>query len=112
MSATIRVTVWTEARQDQRDEAVKAVYPNGIGHAIAAGLNAQPGLTARTATLDDPDQGLPEALLDQTDVLIYWSHLAHDEVRDEFVRRVHRRVLAGMGLIVLHSAAARRSSRR
>lgn len=29
--------------------------------------------------------------------------MAHDEVDDQVVKRVHRRVVAGMGLIVLHS---------
>ena len=57
----------------------------------------------RTATLDEPEQGLTAAVLDETDVLIWWGHAAHDEVSDEVVERVQARVLDGMGLIVLHS---------
>ena len=38
-----------------------------------------------------------------TDVLTWWGHCAHDEVDDALVERVHARVLAGMGLVVLHS---------
>ncbi len=60
-------------------------------------------MTVGTATLDEPEQGLPDTVLDTTDVLTWWGHLAHDEVPDALVERVHQRVLAGMGLIVLHS---------
>lgn len=58
----------------------------------------------RTATLNDPDCGLPPEVLENTDVLIWWGHKAHDEVPDELVERVHDRVLRGMGFIALHSA--------
>ena len=58
----------------------------------------------RTATLDEPEHGLTEEVLERTDVLLWWGHLAHDEVKDEVVERVKKRVLEGMGLIVLHSA--------
>ena len=57
----------------------------------------------RTATLDEPDHGLTEAVLAETDVLTWWGHVAHDEVSDDVVERVHARVLDGMGLVVLHS---------
>jgi trehalose utilization protein len=53
--------------------------------------------------LDDPGQGLPDAVLAETDVLTWWGHIAHDEVADDLVDRVQQRVLAGMGLVVLHS---------
>ena len=71
---------------------------------IAKYLNAQPGIQARTATLDDPDHGLTPDVLAATDVLTWWGHVAHDAVRDEIVEQVQRRVLEGMGLILLHSA--------
>ena len=57
----------------------------------------------RTATLQDPEHGLTDDVLDQTDVLLWWGHIGHADVADEVVDRVHRRVLAGMGLLVLHS---------
>jgi len=86
------------------DEAVKKVYPDGIHVAIADYLKTQEGIEAGTATLDEPEHGLTEEVLKATDVLIWWGHMAHDEVVDEVVERVRRRVLEGMGLIVLHSA--------
>lgn len=100
---SIRVTIWNEYRHETSSEIVAAVYPDGIHAAIAGGLQNEADFTVGTATLDEPDQGLPPAVLDRTDVLIWWGHKAHKEVPDELVDRIQRRVLAGMGLIVLHS---------
>jgi trehalose utilization protein len=97
-----RVTVWNEYRQERSDPAVRAVYPDGIHAAIGDGLR-DAGFDVRTATLDEPEHGLTDAVLAATDVLTWWGHAAHPEVADDVVERVHRRVLDGMGLIVLHS---------
>jgi len=97
-----KVTVWNEFRHEKQDAEVRAVYPDGIHEAIATGLRGH-GLTVRTATLDEPEHGLTEAVLAETDVLIWWGHMAHDDVKDDVVDRVQQRVLDGMGLIVLHS---------
>lgn len=99
----IRVTIWNEFRHERTDEAVQAVYPKGIHVALQEALDGF-GHQTRTATLDEPEHGLTEEVLADTDVLTWWGHLAHHEVSDEIVARVHKRVLAGMGLIVLHSA--------
>jgi len=103
MNGKIRVTVWNEYRHEKKDQKVADVYPNGIHGAIAEGLRAAPGLEVGTATLDEPEHGLTARVLDSTDVLVWWGHQAHKDVRDEVVDRVQARVLAGMGLIVLHS---------
>src|SRR5690242_3781391 len=97
-----QVTIWNEFRHEQTDPNVAAIYPRGI-HATLAEALARTGLTTRTATLDEPEQGLPDSVLNTTDVLTWWGHLAHNEVPDTLVERVQQRVLAGMGLIVLHS---------
>lgn len=97
-----KVTVWNENRHEQTHEKVKEVYPNGIHNAIASFLK-EAGLATQTATLDEPEHGLTDEVLDQTDVLIWWGHMAHEEVNDTVVDKVHKRVLEGMGLIVLHS---------
>jgi len=104
MAATIRVTVWNENRHEKSDLGVAAIYPNGIHGAIAESLRREPDMNVRTATLDDPQHGLGAGTLESTDVLIWWGHLAHDEVADEVAARVQQRVLQGMGLVVLHSA--------
>ncbi len=104
MTQPIRVTVWNEHRHEQHDEEIGKIYPQGIHGAIAEGLNAVDGLIARTATLDEPEHGCTDEVLAETDVLTWWGHMAHREVDDAVVERVHERVLEGMGLIVLHSA--------
>ena len=100
---SIRVRVWNEGRQERESAAIRAIYPEGIHSALAAPLRAA-GLEVTTATLDDPEQGLAEAALAATDVLIWWGHHYHNEVSDEAAARVQAHVLAGMGLILLHSA--------
>ena len=100
---TLRVTIWNEFRHEKTHEAVRNVYPNGLHEPIADHLRGQ-GMTVGVATLDEPEHGLTEQVLAQTDVLIWWGHMAHGEVKDEIVDRVQKRVLAGMGLVVLHSA--------
>ena len=103
MKQKIRVTVWNEFRHEKGNAAVQAVYPKGIHQAIADFLNNEGDFEVRTATLDEPEHGLTQEVLDNTDVLFWWGHCAHSEVRDEIVDRVQKRVLAGMGLVVLHS---------
>ncbi|MDK3162041.1 ThuA domain-containing protein [Kamptonema cortianum] len=98
----IRVTVWNEGRHEKTHEKVQRVYPNGIHGAIAEGLEEN-GFAVRVALQDEPEHGLTEQVLAETDVLTWWGHMAHQEVADEIVDRVHKRVLDGMGLIVLHS---------
>jgi trehalose utilization protein len=104
-SAAIRVTVWNEGQHEKTNERVRAIYPDGIHEAIAAALREDLGEAAsvRTATLDMPEHGLSEAVLHETDVLTWWGHMAHEQVADAVVERVHARVLGGMGLLVLHS---------
>jgi len=97
-----RVTVWNEYRQERTDAAVAALYPDGIHAAIADGLR-EAGFEVGTATLDEAEHGLTDTVLAGTDVLTWWGHVAHPDVADEVVDRVHQRVLDGMGLIVLHS---------
>jgi len=104
MCQNVRVTVWNEYRHERTVEQIARLYPKGMHGAIAEHLDEQPGIAeVRAATLDEPEHGLTDELLARTDVLIWWGHAAHDEVRDEIVDRVHGRVLDGMGLIVLHS---------
>lgn len=97
----MNVTVWNENRHEQQNPVVREIYPKGIHGAIASFL--EDVFNVRTATLDEPEHGLTQDVLDGTDVLIWWGHLAHGEVSDEVVERVKQRVLDGMGLIVLHS---------
>jgi trehalose utilization protein len=109
----MRVTVWNEYLHERRNSAVAALYPQGIHGAIADALRAGvPEAAVATATLEMPEHGLPESQLAETDVLLWWGHLAHDRVEDAVVERVHARVMAGMGLVVLHSGHLSKPFRR
>lgn len=100
---TIRITVWNEGRHEKSHAEVQEVYPDGM-HTVIAGALSEQGFEVRTATLDQPEHGLTAEVLENTDVLFWWGHMAHHDVQDEIVSRVYERVLQGMGLVVLHSA--------
>jgi len=100
----IRVTIWNEFIHERENSHVGKIYPGGIHHLLATALRTHPELEIRTATLQDEGQGLSSNVLDQTDVLLYWGHAAHDEIHEEAVVRIQRRVLDGMGFVPLHSA--------
>lgn len=101
----IRVTVWGENRHEQVNPVVRDIYPDGMHATIAGGIETLLGGDAEVTTrvLDDPEHGMTEETLAATDVLLWWGHTAHDEVDDRIVERIHRHVLEGMGIIVLHS---------
>lgn len=109
---TLKVTVWGEYRHEKKNETVRKIYPDGMHQVIAANLR-RGGCEVRTATLDEPEHGLTEAVLADTDVLTWWGHIAHGEVKDEIVDRVQKHVVnRGMGLIVLHSGHMSKIFRR
>jgi trehalose utilization protein len=97
------VTVWNEFWHERHDPAVGRIYPDGIHAVLADALRRHGVERVRTATLDEPEHGLAQDVLDETDVLVWWGHRKHEEVADEAVARVQARVHQGMGLIVLHS---------
>ncbi|MGP4014261.1 ThuA domain-containing protein [Saccharopolyspora sp. 5N708] len=110
----LRVTVWNENVHETTEPEVAERYPEGIHGAIAQGLldDHGDGIRVRTATLADPEHGLTEDVLASTDVLTWWGHKAHQQVSDEVVDRVQQHVLAGMGLVVLHSGHLSKIFRR
>lgn len=101
----MKITVWNEFAHEKTDPAVKAIYPDGI-HAVIAKFLREAGYEVRTATLDDPECGLTDEVLDDTDVLFWWGHMRHGDVPDSVVNRVYKHVIGGMGMVVLHSGHA------
>jgi trehalose utilization protein len=100
---TTRVTVWNEGKHEKSNPKLAAVYPTGIHGALQEGLTAA-GYDVRVALLDQPEHGLTDDVLNSTDVLTWWGHMAHGDVADAVVEKVFNRVVNdGMGLIVLHS---------
>ncbi len=101
----LNVVIWNEFRHEKTNEEVKKLYPNGIHAFIKDFLSVNDDLDITLAALDDPEQGLPDELLNKTDVLIWWGHMAHHEVNDALVAKIRKRVYSeGMGFIALHSA--------
>ncbi|MBE6542301.1 MAG: trehalose utilization protein ThuA [Ruminococcaceae bacterium] len=107
----MKITVWNEFYHEKVHEDVKELYPDGM-HAVIAKFLEEAGNEVRTATLDDPECGLTEEVLDDTDVLFWWGHCKHGAVPDEIVERIYTRVLDGMGLVVLHSGHASKIFRK
>ena len=79
-------------------------YPEGIHN--CSNFLKESGMDVKSANLRMPEHGLTEEVLNDTDVLVWWGHMAHNQVEDEIVDRVYKRVMDGMGLIVLHSGHA------
>jgi trehalose utilization protein len=100
---TIRALVWGENVHERENAEVAKIYPDGMHNTIAAALREDKGIAAGTATLQEPEHGLTEARLAETDVLLWWGHAAHGKVDDRIVDRVCTKVWEGMGLVVLHS---------
>src|SRR5699024_11849032 len=98
----LRVTVWGENRHEQRDPRVRELYPDGMHSTIRDGIVAHHGdaVTTRIALLDDPEHGLTEEVLAETDVLTWWGQMAHGEDSDEVDERVQKHWLTSMGLAV------------
>ncbi|HEY4203010.1 MAG TPA: ThuA domain-containing protein [Devosiaceae bacterium] len=99
----IRALVWGENVHEQKNRVVAETYPQGMHAQIAKMLGQDGNIITATATLQEPEHGLTDARLAETDVLIWWGHAAHGQVEDAVVERVAKRVFEGMGLIVLHS---------
>jgi trehalose utilization protein len=99
-----KVVVWSEGTANV-DAGSKKVYPNDINTAVADGLKPLEGWEIILASLKDPDQGINDELLNSTDVLIWWGHKKHGDVKDELVSKIDKRVREeGMGFLALHSS--------
>src|SRR5690348_9624464 len=99
-AAPIRVVVW-----DEQSPAAKKAYTNSIGDHIADYLRTLPNLSVKSVALSDPDKGLSDDTINNSDVLIWWSHTKNNLVPDGAVNRLVARVKDGsLSLIALHSA--------
>ncbi len=100
----IRVTIWNEFRFEKTNPQSAAVYPDGIHNELKRQLSPNEDFVITTATLDEPECGLTDDVLNNTDVLLWWAHSYSAEVPDEIVAKVCKRVREGMGFIPLHSS--------
>lgn len=105
--APIRIHVWCEGT------APRSVYPDDVDGAIADLLSRQPGFQVTRGRLSDPGAGLTEAVLDATDVLMWWGHLRHDDVPDDRAEAVVSRVRAGrLGFVALYASCGSKPFRQ
>ncbi|WP_209330773.1 ThuA domain-containing protein [Lunatimonas salinarum] len=96
----IRVLVWDEQQPEQ-----KMVYPDFLGNHLVQHLQKNPALRVSSAKINQPEQGLSKEVLDETDVLIWWGHVRHQEIPVETAKAIVDRVKEGrLSLIALHSA--------
>ena len=96
----IKVLVWDEQQTRQKE-----AYPNFLGNQIAAHLKTCPGMSVKSVRMADPEQGLSEEALDNSDVLIWWGHVRQQEISAEKGKQIVERIKKGrLSLIVLHSA--------
>ena len=97
----IQVVVWDEQQPEQ-----KQAYDNFLGNAIADYLKNRPGFAVRSVAFSDPQQGLADEVLNNADVLVYWSHFrTNPAVTLANARKVVDRIKAGkLSMITLHSA--------
>lgn len=100
----INVLIWNEYRHERCQKEVGEIYPDGIHGCIGKFLSECEDIKVSYAYLDMENQGISEEILSSTDVLIWWGHMAHDEVTDENVSMICRHINGGMGFIPLHSA--------
>jgi trehalose utilization protein len=113
MDRKINVTIYNEFLHETTVKAVGDIYPRGIHGVIKEFLEKDSAIgTIRCATLADHQEKLSQAVLDDTDVMIWWGHMKHHEVDDGVVAAVTSRVLRGMGFIVLHSGHASKPFQR
>ncbi len=97
---SVRVVVW-----DEQQPAQKTAYANFLGNQIADHLAAQPGISVRSVSINEPGQGLAAGVLDACQVLIWWGHVRNGEIAPEVGRSIVARIRAGkLSLVALHSA--------
>lgn len=99
----LNITIYNEFKHERESESVAAIYPNGIHGLLAEFIGNNIECNIKTFTVDDVNEGLTDEVLDNTDVLLWWGHMAHDLVDDEVAVRVRNHVHEGMGAIFLHS---------
>lgn len=104
MNKVMKIVVWNEYSEHQKKGATHRAYPDSMHNTIAAIFKGHDDIAVNTATFDMPENGLPDEVLNTTDVLIWWGHALHDRVPDALAEKIAKRVNDGMGIIFLHSS--------
>ncbi|MFA5449878.1 MAG: ThuA domain-containing protein [Clostridia bacterium] len=102
----MNITIWNEYHPSAKSGKIARVYPKGIHHTLKSIFAKEENISVHIATQDEPENGLSDKVLENTDVLIWWGSAWQDNVLDSVAEKVYKRVLSGMGAIFLHSAHA------
>ncbi|MGK4455694.1 hypothetical protein, partial [Klebsiella pneumoniae] len=85
-NSPLKVHVW-----DENKPHIENVYPEGVRGAVADAIKGD-GIEVSVGCIDDADQGLSDAVLNNIDVLVWWGHARHGEVEDALAERIKERV--------------------
>lgn len=107
----IRVTVWSEGLDPVLEPKAVAAYPHDINTVIGGFLAEDAEFEVSLHHIREPENGLSQQVIDNTDVLVWWGHMYHDQVSDQVSARVVDAVLGGMGLLLLHSSLSAKPAR-
>lgn len=99
----MNITIWNEYHPSQKAGKALKAYPDGI-HAALKTIFAEENINVHIALQEEPENGLTDKVLNNTDVLIWWGSAWQDSVLDAVAEKVCKRILAGMGAVFLHSA--------
>jgi trehalose utilization protein len=99
----IRVTVWNEFLDEKRWPEIMTLYPGGVHGYLGQLLRQDERFDVKIRCLQDACFGLDEQTLNETDVLIYYSHVHKQEPSEAVLAQIIQRVQNGMGIIFLHS---------
>lgn len=100
----IRVAIYNEYMHERMDETARKAYPYGIQTVLSAFIDKEDDMTVSSVITFETIDLLTDELLDNTDVMLWWGHIRHDQIPDEIAERVKQAVLRGMGIIFLHSS--------
>ncbi|MDR0752455.1 MAG: ThuA domain-containing protein [Christensenellaceae bacterium] len=102
----MNITIWNEFHPSSKSGRVNKTYPDGIHAALNQIFENNSAYEVTMVTQDQPENGLTDPILNNTDVLIWWGHIWHDNVLTSVSDKVCKRILDGMGAIFLHASYA------
>ncbi|NLZ81462.1 MAG: hypothetical protein GX913_06665 [Clostridiales bacterium] len=101
----MKITIYNEGRDERRKPEVLELYPEEIGGVLREIIQEMNDVEIlKICSSFEEECGLSEELLNETDVLVYWSHGGNNDFPDYIAERIRDYVLRGMGFVVLHSA--------
>lgn len=99
----MNITIFNEYHPNEHTGKAEKNYPGGIHIALKSIFESQE-YDVVTATQEQACNGLTDEILDNTDVLLWWSKNWDNELLNSVADKVVSRIREGMGAVFLHSA--------